>query len=62
MSAIPAETLNEWLRGAHNYPREMDFYLTQTQVDRFWPICCRCGPRSTGGVTTFERPSLTCQR
>ena len=31
---VTAETLNEWLRGAHNYPQEMDFYLTPAEVDR----------------------------
>jgi mono/diheme cytochrome c family protein len=25
-------TLSEWLRGAHNYPREMDFYLRDPEV------------------------------
>jgi mono/diheme cytochrome c family protein len=30
---LTAETLSSWLRGAHNYPREMDFYLTDPQVD-----------------------------
>lgn len=28
------ETLSVWLRGAHNYPTEMDFYLTDRAVDR----------------------------
>jgi mono/diheme cytochrome c family protein len=26
------ETLSEWLRGAHNYPREMDFSLRDPEV------------------------------
>ena len=26
------QTLSEWLRGAHNYPREMDFYLHEPEV------------------------------
>ena len=30
---VTAETLSYWLRGAHNYPREMDFYLDDRQVD-----------------------------
>ncbi len=30
---LTAETLSYWLRGAHNYPREMDFYLGERQVD-----------------------------
>lgn len=30
---VTAETLSDWLRGAHNYPREMDFYLTPGEVD-----------------------------
>ena len=30
---LTAETLSTWLRGAHNYPREMDFYLGDPQVD-----------------------------
>ena len=28
-----AETLSTWLRGAHNYPREMDFQLREPEVD-----------------------------
>jgi mono/diheme cytochrome c family protein len=31
---LTAETLSTWLRGAHNYPREMDFYLGDREVDR----------------------------
>ena len=30
---LTSETLTTWLRGAHNYPREMDFYLQDPQVD-----------------------------
>lgn len=30
---VTAETLSSWLRGAHNYPREMDFYLDERKVD-----------------------------
>ncbi|MGQ0588424.1 MAG: c-type cytochrome [Sphingosinicella sp.] len=30
---LTAETLSTWLRGAHNYPSEMDFYLGERQVD-----------------------------
>jgi mono/diheme cytochrome c family protein len=30
---VTAETLSFWLRGAHNYPREMDFYLDERKVD-----------------------------
>jgi mono/diheme cytochrome c family protein len=31
---LTAETLTTWLRGAHNYPREMDFYLGEPEVDK----------------------------
>lgn len=30
---VTAETLSVWLRGAHNYPSEMDFYLQEREVD-----------------------------
>ena len=30
---LTADTLSVWLRGAHNYPGEMNFYLTDRQVD-----------------------------
>jgi mono/diheme cytochrome c family protein len=30
---LTAETLSLWLRGAHNYPSEMDFYLPERQVE-----------------------------
>jgi mono/diheme cytochrome c family protein len=30
---LTAETLSTWLRGAHNYPTEMDFYLGEREVD-----------------------------
>lgn len=30
---LTAETLSFWLRGAHNYPSEMDFYLGEREVD-----------------------------
>lgn len=30
---LTRETLSTWLRGAHNYPSEMDFYLSDGQVD-----------------------------
>lgn len=30
---LTAETLSTWLRGAHNYPSEMDFYLSARQAD-----------------------------
>ena len=31
---LTGETLSTWLRGAHNYPSEMDFYLNDAQVDQ----------------------------
>lgn len=31
---LTEETLSVWLRGAHNYPSEMDFYLTDRAVAR----------------------------
>lgn len=31
---VTAETLSVWLRGAHNYPREMDFYLGDRDVEK----------------------------
>lgn len=31
---LTAETLSGWLRGAHNYPSEMDFHLGEREVDR----------------------------
>lgn len=30
---LTAETLSYWLRGAHNYPSEMDFSLDERRVD-----------------------------
>jgi hypothetical protein len=30
---LTAQTLASWLKGAHNYPREMDFALKQHEVD-----------------------------
>ena len=30
---VTSETLSYWLRGAHNYPVEMDFYLDAKKVD-----------------------------
>lgn len=30
---VTRETLSVWLGGAHNYPREMDFYLDGPKVD-----------------------------
>jgi mono/diheme cytochrome c family protein len=30
---LTAETLSHWLKGAHNYPTEMDFYLGEREVD-----------------------------
>jgi mono/diheme cytochrome c family protein len=30
---LTAETLSFWLREAHNYPEEMDFYLEANEVD-----------------------------
>ena len=30
---LTAETLSLWLRGAHNYPSEMDFQLDPSKVD-----------------------------
>ena len=30
---VTADTLSTWLRGAHNYPREMDFYLHERDVN-----------------------------
>ena len=29
---LTKETLSNWLRGAHNYPSEMDFYLREPEV------------------------------
>ena len=29
---LTQETLTTWLRGAHNYPSEMDFYLRDAEV------------------------------
>ena len=31
---LTEETLSTWLRGAHNYPSEMDFYLNDAQVNQ----------------------------
>lgn len=31
---LTRETLATWLRGAHNYPSEMDFYLNDAQVNQ----------------------------
>ena len=31
---VTAETLSVWLRGAHNYPREMDFHLGERDVEK----------------------------
>ena len=33
-AGLTRETLSTWLRGAHNYPAEMDFYLNEQQVRR----------------------------
>lgn len=30
---VTVETLSVWLRGAHNYPREMDLYLQEAEVN-----------------------------
>ena len=30
---VTAETLSEWLRSAHNYPMEMNFFLNGNDVD-----------------------------
>lgn len=30
---LTEETLSSWLRGAHNYPSEMNFYLVEREVD-----------------------------
>lgn len=30
---LTAETLSTWLRGAHNYPSEMNFYLRAPEAD-----------------------------
>ena len=30
---VTAETLSYWLRGAHNYPSELDFYLNEREAD-----------------------------
>ena len=30
---LTEETLSVWLRDAHNYPTEMDFYLNEREVD-----------------------------
>jgi mono/diheme cytochrome c family protein len=34
---VTAETLSYWLRGAHNYPVEMDFFLNEHDVDLLVP-------------------------
>lgn len=31
---LTEQTLTTWLRGAHNYPSEMDLYLNDAQVDQ----------------------------
>jgi len=31
---LTGESLSVWLRGAHNYPREMDFYLGEREVEK----------------------------
>ena len=31
---LTEETLSTWLRGAHNYPSEMNFYLNDAQVNQ----------------------------
>lgn len=31
---VTEETLSFWLRGAHNYPAEMDFYLRERDVNQ----------------------------
>jgi mono/diheme cytochrome c family protein len=31
---LTGETLATWLRGAHNYPSEMDFFLNDAQVNQ----------------------------
>lgn len=31
---LTADTLSYWLRGAHNYPSEMDFSLDERRVDQ----------------------------
>jgi mono/diheme cytochrome c family protein len=31
---VTAQTLSTWLKGAHNYPREMDFHVGLTEVDK----------------------------
>lgn len=30
---LTRDTLTTWLRGAHNYPRDMDFYLRERDAD-----------------------------
>ena len=30
---LTAQSLSTWLRGAHNYPSEMNFHLSDAQVD-----------------------------
>jgi len=30
---LTAETVTTWLRGAHNYPSEMNFFLNESQVN-----------------------------
>jgi hypothetical protein len=30
---LTPDTLTSWLRGAHNYPREMNFYLQERDAD-----------------------------
>jgi len=32
-ASLTPETLSAWLRDAHNYPEEMEFYLEGSEVD-----------------------------
>lgn len=32
-AGLTAETLSTWLRGAHNYPSEMNFFLNDREAD-----------------------------
>ena len=32
-SGLTSQTLSSWLRDAHNYPEEMEFYLEGQEVD-----------------------------
>jgi mono/diheme cytochrome c family protein len=48
---LTAETLSTWLRGAHNYPSEMNFHLNDREVDAL--VTYMLGLRSPN----YRRPS-----